>query len=1648
MDESKESPVFNAASNFPHSLRALSAPRRSIAALRPQRGVRVLRYFLLGLCAAILLAFCTINTYAQSVVKTVRAGTNPGPIALNLLTNRIYVASFQDNTVKVFDGATNNLVSTVTVTGPGAIAVNTTTNKIYVANTSANTVTVIDGLTNTAAAPVTVGTAPIALAVNPLTNMIYVANQGSNDVSVMDGSTDTVIRTLAAGNGPGAIAINPVTNKVYVVNNLGPSVTVIDGRTTPQSVLATVAVGTNPLSIAVNPTTNWIYVANAGSSSVTVIDGFQNSTASNLTITVGLQPRTLAVNPVTNKIYVANHNSDTVTVIDGFQNTTVSNLTVNVGLAPVFVAVNPTTNEIYVANHVSCLGGGTLSVIDGSLNTTANTTTVPFANGAFPVVLAVNPVTNQIYAADQGSNDMTIFTGATNLTATVAVGTSSQVNGSSVAANPATNKIYVPNSFSNTVTVINGASNATTTISAGIGTIPNNAAVNVVTNRIYVTNLADATVSVIDGSSDTVSAVVTVGFSSQTNRTSIAVNPVTNKIYVPNSFSNTVSVIDGTDNSVTTVTAGIGVIPNSVAINPVTNKIYVTNLADATVSVIDGSSDTVTAVVSTGFSSQVNGSSIAVNPATNKIYVPNSFSNTVTVINGSTNATTTISDMIGTIPNNVAVNPITNTMYVTNLADATVSVIDGSTDTVTAVVTVGSSSQTNRTSIAANPVTNKIYVPNSFSNTVTVIDGATNTTTTVTPGTIPNAVAINLATNNIYVTNLADSTVTVISEEQVQTLPLIITIAPLPGNISNTSTPTFTFTPDVFLPAIAFAIRNSFIATTTQKVYFQLDTWEGPWIAATPTGLPPGIAGSPIAASPILPTFTGISPTLRQGTHVVYAFATDGQESTSTGVAQQLIGQMAAEVFTVILPGSSSTLSADNNPAAVGQTVTFTAAVDSKSLGTLTGTVQFFDGATLLGSGTLTAGVATFSTTALTLGSHDITAVYSGDANFGGSTSAVLTEVIAPSNPVPVATSLSPAFATAGGATFTLTVIGSSFVSGSVVRWNGVNLTTTFVSATQLTASIPMADISTAGTANVTVFNPAVGGGTSGALTFTINNPLPVLTSISPTSAVGGGPAFTLTVTGGNFVSGSVVKWGGAARTTTFVSSTQLTAAIPSSDLLVSGTVGVRVSNPSPGGGDSVNVATFTITVPVPVLTAIAPSSAAAGSPGFSMTLTGSTFISTSVARWNGADLPTTFVSATQLTALVPAADILTVGSASVTVFNPAGVAQIVKSKVLPHGSQPPGQTSNALTFTIDAANPTPVAVSLSPASAVAGSSAFTLTVTGSNFVSGATILWNGVALTTTFVNSTQLTAIVPAGDVAASGFASVTVFNPTPGGGTSGALTVTITPIVTTTTLSVSPTPPVAGQPITFTVTVSPAPTGVPTGTVNIFDGTTLLGTAAVNSSGVATFTVSALATGDHTITAVFSGNASSAASTSAAVTVTVGGPPAFAVVAPATPFALMQGGSVNIPVTVPPVGGPFNSSVTMSAAGLPPGATAAFNPPAVTPGSAGASTVLTIQLAKSFASIAAAPRRPLPLAPFALFTSALAAAGLLFARRFAHTQPQFFRLAIATVGLAAAVILFAGCNGGLSTGARTPAGTYVVVITGTSGAQHVSTSVTLVVE
>lgn len=185
----------------------------------------------------------------------------------------------------------------------------------------------------------------------------------------------------------------------------------------------------------------------------------------------------------------------------------------------------------------------------------------------------------------------------------------------------------------------------------------------------------------------------------------------------------------------------------------------------------------------------------------------------------------------------------------------------------------------------------------------------------------------------------------------------------------------------------------------------------------------------------------------------------------------------------------------------------------------------------------------------------------------------------APSNPTPSLISVSPASVTVGSNGVSITASGSGFISSSTVMWNGTSLPTSYTNSTTLTAQVSAADLLTSGTATVTVTNPSPGGGNSSGVTFTISNPTPSLTSVSPASAPAGTAGTSITVSGSNFVRSSTVIWNYSVLPTTYTNSTTLTAQVSAADLQTPGEATVTVTSPSPGGGDTVGV-TFIINPP------------------------------------------------------------------------------------------------------------------------------------------------------------------------------------------------------------------------------------------------------------------------------------------------------------------------------------------------------------------------------------------------------------------------------------------------------------------------------------
>jgi hypothetical protein len=153
----------------------------------------------------------------------------------------------------------------------------------------------------------------------------------------------------------------------------------------------------------------------------------------------------------------------------------------------------------------------------------------------------------------------------------------------------------------------------------------------------------------------------------------------------------------------------------------------------------------------------------------------------------------------------------------------------------------------------------------------------------------------------------------------------------------------------------------------------------------------------------------------------------------------------AALTQSVLLDTTVTVASSNHNPATYGQAITFTATVTptSPAGGIPTGTVTFMDGTTVLGTGTLnSASQATFTTSLLTAGSHSITAVYGGDVDYAGSTSAILTQTVSQANTSTTLTSSANPDSYGQPVTFTAAV--TSFAgaqpTGTVQFWDGSTL--------------------------------------------------------------------------------------------------------------------------------------------------------------------------------------------------------------------------------------------------------------------------------------------------------------------------------------------------------------------------------------------------------------------------------------------------------------------------------------------------------------------------------------------------------------------------------------------------------------------------------
>jgi hypothetical protein len=333
--------------------------------------------------------------------------------------------------------------------------------------------------------------------------------------------------------------------------------------------------------------------------------------------------------------------------------------------------------------------------------------------------------------------------------------------------------------------------------------------------------------------------------------------------------------------------------------------------------------------------------------------------------------------------------------------------------------------------------------------------------------------------------------------------------------------------------------------------------------------------------------------------------------------------------------------------------------------------------------------------------------------------------VIEPTVPVPTIASLSPTSATAGGAAFTMTVSGTNFVAGASVLWNGTALTSTYVSATQLTAAVPPSLIASAGAANVTVVTSS---GVSAVSSFTINAGTPTVTGVAPAS---GATGTTVLITGTNLGGATAVAFGATAATSfTVISPSSIMAVSPAG----TGTVDIKIV--TPGGTSAASAADqFVHTVLTPTITGITPASGSAAG-GTSVTITGTNLTGATAVTFGG----------------IAAASYIVNSANSITAFSPAGTGTVDIEVVTPGGTSTTS-AADEFSYTVNA----PAVSSLSPTSGAIGTP---VTIAGTHFGTtqgSSTVSFNGVDATSiTSWSDTQIVATVPSG--ASSGAVVVTV--------------------------------------------------------------------------------------------------------------------------------------------------------------------------------------------------------------------------------------------------------------------------------------------------
>lgn len=819
-----------------------------------------------------------------------------------------------------------------------------------------------------------------------------------------------------------------------------------------------------------------------------------------------------------------------------------------------------------------------------------------------------------------------------------------------------------------------------------------------------------------------------------------------------------------------------------------------------------------------------------------------------------------------------------------------------------------------------------------------------------------------------------------------------------------------------------------------------IDTYNGNTTTLAPT-LPLTLNGAGTTG-----TATFVISTLGVGQHSIvadYSGDTGHFKSASTDA-----GGNGAPYIQTVNGGTSTALNSSLNPSTVGASVTFTAIVSTSVSGvTPDGTITFMDGANTLGSPVTLSTIggmqeAQYTTSTLTNGVHQITAVYSGDAakNIQGDTSNTLSQDVQAAATLAVVSNLNPSYF-GNNVTFTATVTSTATqpATGTIVFLdNGTQIGTGTLSGNPAVATFATSALAV-GTHPITATyagdNYNAQAATASALSQVVNLAQSATTvTAAPSPGIAGtNETITATVTltqGSGTPTGTVTFTSGTTTLGTAPVAANGTAALvtqlaPGNYQIIATYGGVTsqingsASNALPLAINQATTATALTITPAAALvtqqvTFTAKVTGNGETPGGTVnfiangsTIGGGTLNSSGVATFSTSSLA--------------------VGTYSVT-------AQYVGD------TNDAASTSAAGSLTVSLAT-TAVALTASPSPALIGQTiTFTAKVTGNGGTPTGTVnfIANGNAIgagTLTAGTATFTTSSLAVGTYTVT---ATYLGDADDAGSTSASLSETIGLIPTETDLGSASTTGSSPQVILVASVLNGATGPMPTGTITFNNGTTAIGAAQLDSSGVATISPSLQSGVNYNITAVYSGDASHSASTSQAVSISGTAQDFnFSVTPPALTIKTTQNATVQINLSS---NGGFTDTIGLGCASLPPGINCHFAPNNVTlPANGVVSAQLTIDTNNPLSGGGSAMNRPAGAGSMALagiFLPIGAFFGWLLFRQ--RRRSMGLLTLVLVLGLSVAALFASGCSG-IGGNAAVP-GTYTIQVTGTGANSNVT--------